>query len=57
MTASPWKPCPLCGVELEFEIEGMEHPYSDTCPLDRLYILDDQRAAWNTREGQNYDRT
>ena len=43
------KPCPFCGAELHFEGEGYEHPYSDTCPLDSLYIEDRHITAWNTR--------
>lgn len=43
------KPCPFCGAELHFEGAGYEHPYSDTCPLDSLYIEDRHITAWNTR--------
>lgn len=43
------KPCPFCGEELHFEGAGYEHPYSDACPLDSLYIEDRHITAWNTR--------
>jgi hypothetical protein len=43
------KPCPFCGEELHFEGAGYEHPYSDTCPLDSLYIEDRHITVWNTR--------
>jgi hypothetical protein len=43
------KPCPFCGEELHFEGAGYEHPYSDTCQLDSLYIEDRHITAWNTR--------
>jgi len=43
------KPCPFCGNHLYVEGAGYEHPYSDTCPLDSLYIEKRLVAAWNTR--------
>lgn len=43
------KPCPFCGAEMQFEEDGYEHPFSDTCPLDSLYIEDRHVAAWNRR--------
>lgn len=43
------KPCPFCNAEMQFEESGYEHPYSDTCPLDSLYIEDGHVAAWNRR--------
>jgi len=43
------KPCPFCGVHLYDQGTGYEHPYSDTCPLDSLYIEDRHVDAWNTR--------
>lgn len=46
---NPWHPCPLCGVDLLAEGDGMEHPASDLCPLDSLWLRPDHRAAWNIR--------
>ena len=45
-----WHPCPFCGADLWPEDAGMEHPQSDTCPLDSLYIETRQREAWNPRD-------
>ena len=47
--ADDLKPCPFCNAEMQFEESGYEHPYSDTCPLDSLYIEDGHVAAWNSR--------
>ena len=47
--ADDLKPCPFCNAEMQFEKSGYEHPYSDTCPLDSLYIEDGHVAAWNSR--------
>lgn len=44
-----WMPCPLCGAELQAEGDGVEHPASDTCPLDSLWLLPEHSAAWNKR--------
>ena len=44
------KPCPFCGAEMQVEDDDYEHPHSDTCPLDSLYIQTRHIAAWNTRE-------
>lgn len=49
MTAPAWQPCPFCAAELLPDIEGMEHPDSDTCPLDSIYVSNENREAWNTR--------
>lgn len=42
-------PCPLCGAEIEIEGDGYEHPASDDCPLDSLYLEARHAAAWNRR--------
>ena len=47
--ADDLKPCPFCNAEMQFDESGYEHPYSDTCPLDSLYIEDGHVAAWNRR--------
>ena len=43
------KTCPFCRDELHSEEGGFQHRYSDTCPLDRLYIEDRHVTAWNDR--------
>lgn len=42
-------PCPLCSAEIGIEGEGWEHPASDDCPLDSLFILPHHVTAWNRR--------
>lgn len=42
-------PCAHCGVELIEEGEGWEHPASDDCPLDSLFILPRHVDGWNRR--------
>lgn len=44
-----WLPCPLCGAELQAWGDDAEHPASDTCPLDSLWLLPEHSAAWNKR--------
>lgn len=53
MTAPAWQPCHFCAAELLPDIEGMVHPDSDTCPLDSIYVSNDDREAWNTRFTSN----
>lgn len=48
MTEPP-TPCPLCAAEILPEGDGYEHPASDTCPLDSLYIEARHVTAWNRR--------
>lgn len=36
--------CPICGAFMHMEGAGWEHPHSDTCPLDSIYI--EQGHAW-----------
>lgn len=47
--AASWLPCPLCGESLHYEGDGMEHPASDTCPLDSMWVPPDHMVAWNRR--------
>ena len=54
MTAD-WKPCPLCSAELQIEEAGFEHPYSDTCPRDSIYIMESYREGWNRRAADQAD--
>lgn len=42
-------PCPLCSADMGIEGEGWEHPASDDCPLDSLFILTHHVTAWNRR--------
>jgi len=44
-----WLPCPFCGEELHEVGGGIEHPQSETCPLDSLWLRDEHRADWNRR--------
>lgn len=45
--APEWLPCPLCGDALEVSGDHIAHFFSDTCPLDQLYMEPRHRAAWN----------
>lgn len=47
--AASWLPCPLCGERLHYEGDGMEHPASDTCPLDSMWMPPEHSVAWNRR--------
>lgn len=42
-------PCPFCAEELDPASDGWEHPASDSCPLDSLFILHRHVDGWNTR--------
>ena len=41
--------CPICGAFMHLEGAGWEHPHSDTCPLDSIYIEQRHVEAWNAR--------
>ena len=41
--------CPICGAYMHLEGAGWEHPHSDTCPLDSIYIEQRHVEAWNAR--------
>lgn len=40
--------CPFCDECLWVEGAGWEHPHSETCPLDHLYIEPRHVAVWNS---------
>lgn len=51
-TTSPsaeWAPCPFCGSVPYLEGEGFEHPQTDNCVLDSLWMRVDELTEWNTR--------